>query len=293
MSAISESVSQRMTLGMLQDRYGFELVPGFAKGVTVTSLANDLESVAPGALFMPGERIGMGVLAQAIQRGAYAVMLPPSMRNAVGECEVPVLFADPTSHEIGQLASLIAGQPAESIAVFAIAGRDRQSVGESVGMLADFLHMLGNPVGVIRNGDEQSLERFTDLRYPLDAFSMQRVLSVCVEDGASAVIIAMEDDTLAPGSLESVGVDVLGYDGREDKEEVEEMAGVLAERFGCVLDDETHLAVRSEETDLMAVQADIGLNKAKPLSLAIAMVLAAGVRKANIRSALRVSRELH
>ena len=43
----------------------------------------------------------------------------------------------------------------------------------------------------------------------------------------------------------------------------------------------------------MAVQADFGLDKVRSLSLAIAMVMAAGVKKANIRSALRVSRELH
>ena len=34
-------------------------------------------------------------------------------------------------------------------------------------------------------------------------------------------------------------------------------------------------------------------DKVRSLSLAIAMVMAAGVKKANIRSALRVSRELH
>ena len=33
MSAISETTSQRLTLGMLEDRYGFSLVPGFARDV--------------------------------------------------------------------------------------------------------------------------------------------------------------------------------------------------------------------------------------------------------------------
>ncbi|MEE1296042.1 MAG: UDP-N-acetylmuramyl peptide synthase [Bifidobacterium sp.] len=293
MSAISETVSQRMTLGMLVDRYGFDLEPSFARDVTVTSLANDVESVTPGALFIPGHRIDLGRLAKAVQRGAYAVMLPPSMRNAVDDCGVPVLFADPTSQEIGQLASMIAGDPAEAIAVFAIAGQDRHAVAQDVAMLAQFLHMLGNPVGIVCQGDTQSLERFVDLQYPVDAFSVQRVLSVCVEDGASAVIIALDDATLAAGSLESVGVDVLGYDGPDHQEDIDAMLAEVRERYGCVLDEDSHLAVRTDETDIMAIQADFGPDQAKPLSLSIAMVLAAGVRKANIRSALRVSRELH
>ena len=55
----------------------------------------------------------------------------------------------------------------------------------------------------------------------------------------------------------------------------------------------TDVAVRTDETDMMAIQADLGTGPSRPLSLAIAMVLAAGIRKSSIRSALRVSRELN
>ena len=293
MSAISETTSQRLTLGMLEDRYGFSLVPGFARDVTVTSLANDVESVTPGALFIPGGRIEKARVALAVQRGAYAMLLPTSMRNAIDDQQIPILFADPTPQQIGELAASIAGMPSESIAVFAVAGANNERLREDVDAIAQFLHMLGNPVGTLCKGDSQSLERFLDLTYPVDTFSVQRVLSVCVEDGVAAVIIALDDETLAAGSLESVGVDVIGYDGETRNTDEEQALAQVCERYGCVLDDNTHVAVRTDETDMMAIQADLGTGPSRPLSLAIAMVLAAGIRKSSIRSALRVSRELN
>lgn len=291
MSAINETTSQRLTLGMLVDRYGWELVPDFASDVTVTSLANDVESVTPGALYMPGMRIDKGRIALAVRRGAYAVMLPTSMRNAIDDPQVPVLFADPSPRRVGELAASIAGRPSESIAVFAIAGSDVDRVREDVDVLAQFLHMLGNPVGTVCDGDSQSLERFLDLSYPVDVFAMQRVFSVCVEDGAAAIILALNSRTIAAGALESVGVDVLGYD--DTGGHVDEMIAHVAEQYGCTLDANTHLAQRDAETDAMAEQSDFGDGvPTRALSLAIAMTLAAGVRKTNIRNALRVSKEL-
>ena len=90
-----------------------------------------------------------------------------------------------------------------------------------------------------------------------------------------------------------MGVDVIGYDGETRNTDVEQALAQVCERYGCVLDDNTHVAVRTDETDMMAIQADLGTGPSRPLSLAIAMVLAAGIRKSSIRSALRVSRELN
>ena len=45
MSAVSESMNRRMTLGLLASRYGFDLDPTFATEVTITSIADDIDSV--------------------------------------------------------------------------------------------------------------------------------------------------------------------------------------------------------------------------------------------------------
>ena len=42
MSAISESMNRRMTLGLLASRYGFDLDPTFATEVTITSIADGI-----------------------------------------------------------------------------------------------------------------------------------------------------------------------------------------------------------------------------------------------------------
>ena len=52
MSVVTEAVGLRMTLGDICTRFGFELVPAFADGVTITSLSDDIESIKPGSLFL-------------------------------------------------------------------------------------------------------------------------------------------------------------------------------------------------------------------------------------------------
>lgn len=44
MSAVSESMNRRMTLGLLASRYGFDLDPAFATEVTATSIADHIDS---------------------------------------------------------------------------------------------------------------------------------------------------------------------------------------------------------------------------------------------------------
>ena len=58
-----------------------------------------------------GGRIEKARVALAVQRGAYAMLLPTSMRNAIDDQQIPILFADPTPQQIGELAASIAGMP--------------------------------------------------------------------------------------------------------------------------------------------------------------------------------------
>lgn len=64
--------------------------------------------------------------------------------------------------------------------------------------------------------------------------------------------------------------------------------------FGFEVDEQTHVARADAQSDLLAAQAPFASDRdsIRELSLAIAMVMAAGIRRNNIRSALRVSHEL-
>ena len=194
--------------------------------------------------------------------------------------------------------------------------------------------MLGNPVGVVKSSGSTSLERELDLTYPLSILDVQQTLSVCAEDGAAAMVFALNDRTLKSDALTSVNVDVIGLDSARDLRQPtpsgtgedsrageggeaaspsgqwasgEEPAGSagdarddlaqarqLGAGFGFEVDEQTHVARADAQSDLLAAQAPFASDRdsIRELSLAIAMVMAAGIRRNNIRSALRASHEL-
>ena len=75
MSAVSESIAQRMTLGMLAERYGFDIDPEFASNVTITSLSDAVDTISPGAMYICDSN-HLADLPRAEQSGAYAALLP-------------------------------------------------------------------------------------------------------------------------------------------------------------------------------------------------------------------------
>ncbi|MBB2955183.1 hypothetical protein FHX77_000586 [Bifidobacterium commune] len=294
MSAVSKSMSRRVTLGYLASHYGFELRPGFADGVTVTSVADTLDSVRPGSLYVPREGEESSWLALAVSRGAYAMLVPPSQADLAHEIGVPVLLGTPDNVTFGALASDIAGAPANSMALFVVSGKDDEETQADAVRLADFLHLIGNPVGLISASGSSSLERELEVSYPLGILDVQHQLGVCAEDGAAAMVISADAHTLRPGALESVEIDVLGSIDRLDRFEKQRALEKARRDFGFVFDKQKHLVTCTEESGWLAGQAVDSQNpkSQQRLSLAIAMAMDAGVRRGNIRSALRVSKEM-
>lgn len=294
MSSVNEAVGRRMTLGYLVGHYGFDLEPRFATDVTVTSLADDVTDIQPGSLYIPNHAVSQERLAQVRVRGAYAALLPHSMRQVVQDIEFPLLFAEPSAQQIGKLSSDIAGAPANTLAVFGICGSSAQEVQASVVRLADFLHMLGNPVGVISAAGSMSLERDLEFGFPVGIFDVQHTLAVCVEDGAAAMVFSLDDRSLHRDALQSVNIDVLGTTDDVAPSAYHDYFAKTGERYGFSLDKQSGLTTCTEESDLLAHQTSFvtGKDMERHLSLAISMVLAAGVRRGNIKNALRVSREL-
>lgn len=413
MNAVDEFSRTRVTLGFAAEQYGFEVIPSFASGVTITSLACDVRSVKPGCLFVPSSRVDKRQLEAARDAGAYAAMVPPEFRSEAMSVGIPLLVSSNNPITLGKLACDVNCNPSSFIATFAVAGDSDDEIYANVIRLADFLHMLGNPVGIISAAGSSSLQRELDLEYPMGIIDIQHNLSVCVEDGAAAVVIALNSATLSKDALQSVNVDVLGvesnnalamagsldlyasdssysdsysntskfdshashashaddnadnhsynkkkYDSdttlnqnsksqqkveslNSDSESHSESDSVsdisssrtsanksdkhydnsfiknqnddsaideesmkyarpvisfytLQQRYGFVSHERSYCVMRSRESDELAALADQigGKDVHKRLSLSIAMVLAAGVRRGTIKSALRVSHEL-
>ena len=293
MAAVNESAARRMTLGYLHSHYDLAVSPEFAMPVTVTSLADDLDSVRPGSLYMPNEAISAERLDEAQIRGAYAALVPDEQRSELDGGDIPLLFGHLTPDQMGGLAADVAGNPSQRLACFAVGGGHAD---EDARTLKEFLHMLGNPIGLISAAGSSSLDRPLNLEYPMSMFDVQRVLAVCAEDGASAVVLTMNERTLRPQALRSVSIDVIAVgdglpgSGAERSTAIAQLAG----RYGFDEHASGRLASRTEESDNMAGHAfeprdPDSLNR---LSLSIAMALVAGVRRSSIKGALRVSKEL-
>ncbi|MFP1666858.1 MULTISPECIES: UDP-N-acetylmuramyl peptide synthase [Gardnerella] len=337
MNVVDEYSRVRVTLGFAAKNYGFEVVPAFASEVTVTSIAHDVRNVRPGGLFVPIGHIDRRQLEAARDAGAYAALVSPEFRGEAADLGLPLLVSSANPVALGKLACDINADPSSCLATFAIAGDDDDEIHANVLRLADFLHMLGNPVGVISDAGSTSLQRELSLQYPLNIADVQHALSVCAEDGAAAVVIALNSATLAKNALQSVSIDVLGVEQTqnesnsgaesdsksnsesEDETEFKDAASnvkisakisssplypayatgmsfyALRQRYGFSGREHAYCVTRSAESDELAELADqIGGNDVqRHLSLSIAMVLAAGVRRGTIKSALRVSHELH
>lgn len=212
MNAVDEFSRTRVTLGFAAEQYGFEVIPSFASGVTITSLACDVRSVKPGCLFVPSSRVDKRQLEAARDAGAYAAMVPTEFRSEAMSVGIPLLVSSNNPITLGKLACDVNCDPSSFIATFAVAGDSDDEIYANVIRLADFLHMLGNPVGIISAAGSSSLQRELDLEYPMGIIDIQHNLSVCVEDGAAAVVIALNSATLSKDALQSVNVDVLGVE---------------------------------------------------------------------------------
>lgn len=308
MNVVDEYSRVRVTLGFAAKNYGFEVVPAFASEVTVTSIAHDVRQVHPGCLFVPFGHVDRRQLEAARDAGAYAALVPPEFRNEAVDLGIPLLVSSANPVALGKLACDINCDPSSCVATFAVAGDDDDEIHANVLRLADFLHMLGNPVGVISDAGSSSLQRELSLEYPLNIADVQHTLSVCAEDGAAAVVIALNSATLSKNALQSVNIDVLGAEKSQVDDDSKSTTDATAtattttnisfyslrQRYGFSSRDHSYCVTRSTESDELAQLADEigGQNIKRHLSLAIAMVLAAGVRRGTIKSALRVSHEL-
>lgn len=394
MNGIDEFSRIRVTLGYAAEHYGFEVVPEFATGVTITSLADDIHHVRPGALFIPCGHVDRRQLEAARDAGAYAALVPCEFRNEAETLGMPLLISSYNPVMLGQLASDVNADPSGCVATFGVAGDDDDEIHANVLRLADFLHMLGNPVGIFSDAGSTSLQRDLAITYPMSVSDVHHYLSVCVEDGATAIVIALNSATLKKDALQAVTLDVVGAESHQDDTNMDTSSSLqyaanrsvslnadsrytmpsdaflheneddvsstgvfddlsnsaakldtntdttatstvetngdqhvqvntsdisgsersltadsalvsrpvhsvvsfyeLQQRYGFTCNERAYCVNRTKESDELAIVADqIGTSSVRRhLSLAIAMVLAAGVRRGAIKSALRVSREL-
>lgn len=102
---------------------------------------------------------------------------------------------------------MLAGRPTDTLATFGVVGSQATYASDS---LAQLLHLLGNPIGVIDSRRSFSLERELTCTYPLNPIDTEMILSQMLEDGVNTVVLTINDRTFKRGALSQVGLDVCG-----------------------------------------------------------------------------------
>jgi hypothetical protein len=294
--ASDDMPARRMTISILERQFGAE-ASSDAADVTFTSVPTHTDEVTPGSLFIPSaSEITLENARQAVLSGAYALGLPSHMRSGIPASAdpeakkvpindrvlgIPVVFIPSINQKVGSIASLVEGNPSADTAVFVAYGLQSHAVAHR---LAQLLHMLGNPVGLLVDKESQSVTRPLEVTYPLDGAHVQHELAIMVEDGASAVAIAADDSTLNPYALDACSIDVVyGEDG-------------VAELHGAHFDSQTHhvppLSEKSDSTDPAHSEVMKGWESIDEAGkIAIAMASAAGITSDAIEQAAQVFHE--
>ena len=320
MSSVSESITEHITIGDIRRRYGIATAGSRHDAVTLTSVADALEDITPGALYISAtSQYDERIVHAAAKRGAYAIVFMVSDFSETvkthalpANTEIPVLFAQLNNDARARIASDMAGHPASAMAIFAVQG-DRD--GAVIEQLHDILHYLGNPMGVIDGRGGISLDRNIGVHTPFSPLDVQRMLSIMAEDGATSVIIHVVDAVLESLALTQVGVDVYTNtiheslnvpeieprraflnrkQAEEKKTELKKIAEQNLHTYGAEISDATMCVETTEEARLL-VNETLGEKVAKQhksIATAVTMIMAAGVKKTSIKSALRLSQEM-
>jgi UDP-N-acetylmuramyl tripeptide synthase len=284
MSGLGDIPFRRVTLDYLKKALSARLDEPFVGLVTLTSCATDLSSVSPGSLYVPGpgERNDADLHA-AIDKGAYAVALPEGLDTqfSTKQLGIPVLFARSIDGKIGDVAAYMEANPSDSLAVFVAFGDNAESVAAK---LATLLHILGNPVGLISHDKSYSLNRGMNLDFPLDSVRLQHLQSVALEDGAAALVIAADSQTLGAHALVGTQIDVSAHSDEAQMHDSEQF-------FGARIDKTTHsVSPGMNAAELARVGSQIPLTDSAS-AMSFSMALAAGITVESIQQAVKVSEE--
>jgi UDP-N-acetylmuramoyl-L-alanyl-D-glutamate--2,6-diaminopimelate ligase len=180
--------------------------------VPVTRLVNDSRAVVQGDTFIayPGEKLdGRQFIAQAIERGANAVIWESHNFAWEAAWQVPNLAVDDLRHQAGRLADAVYGQPSEQLRVIGITGTNGKT--STSHWIAHALEVAGQRcalIGTLGCGllDGSSLQASANTTP--DALRVQGLLAGYLRDGARAVAMEVSSHALAQGRVNGVRFDV-------------------------------------------------------------------------------------
>ncbi|NNU28200.1 UDP-N-acetylmuramoyl-L-alanyl-D-glutamate--2,6-diaminopimelate ligase [Isoptericola sediminis] len=187
--------------------------PGTLAEVQVTAVASDNRAVSDGDLFvaLPGARAhGAAFAADAVARGARAVLTDPEGAADLGDLSVPVLVTDEPRLLLGPVAAWVHGAPAERLTTFGVTGTNGKTT--TTYQLDHLLRALGRRGGLVGTVETRSGDRVLPSRLTTpEASDLQAVLAAMCEDGVDSLSMEVSSHAIAMHRVDGVVYDVAGF----------------------------------------------------------------------------------
>ncbi len=184
--------------------------------VTISRLVTDSREVGRGDTFVayPGETTdGRQFIAEAIARGANAVIWEAHNFSWADDWQVPNLGVPELRNKAGRLADAVCGAPSESLWMVGITGTNGKT--STSHWIADTLSRCGRKcalIGTLGNGfpgeDGHAGALQATANTTPDAVRVHRLLADYLRDGAQAVAMEVSSHALSQGRVNGVRFDV-------------------------------------------------------------------------------------
>jgi UDP-N-acetylmuramoyl-L-alanyl-D-glutamate--2,6-diaminopimelate ligase len=180
------------------------------RGIRVTNLCADSRAVRQGDVFVAvkGHRVdGRDYIADAVARGAAAVLSEPGGRAPSGGSAIPLLEVADLAGLSGDIAHIVYGRPSERLWLAGVTGTNgKTSVSQWIAQAMNAWDCKCAVVGTLGNGFPPALAASANTTP--DAISLHRALAGYLEQGAVACAMEVSSIGLDQGRVNGVHFDV-------------------------------------------------------------------------------------
>ncbi len=179
-------------------------------GLSITRLESDSRAIRAGDTFVayPGAQAdGRNFIAQAIERGANAVIWDAHDFNWKSEWNVPNLAVSDLRHQAGPIADHVYGQPSQKLWMVGVTGTNgKTSISHWLARSFDALGRKCALLGTLGNGFPDALSATANTTP--DALLVHGLLAGYAQQGAKAAVMEVSSHALTQGRVNGVHYDV-------------------------------------------------------------------------------------
>ena len=180
------------------------------QGVAPMGLSVDSRRVQPGDVFVayPGAHVdGRDFIAQAVQRGAAAVIAEAGPKARVGAGDAPIIEVAGLGTLCGEIAHLVYGRPSEKLWLAGITGTNgKTSVSQWIAQAIEAMGRRCAVIGTLGNGFVDALAESPNTTP--DAITLHAALAGFLERGAQACAMEVSSIGLDQGRVNGAAIAV-------------------------------------------------------------------------------------